>query len=63
MEVTSRGIAIDWRCKKEDVTAKLRHKIKMLLKRYKCPSDQHATAIDLVLQQVEALGEDLVEAA
>ena len=42
---------------------KLRLKITTLVKRYKYPPDQQVTAIDLVLQQADTLGEDLVEAA
>ena len=53
---------IDWQFK-ENVRAKLRLKIKTLLKRYKYPPDQQVTAIDLVLQQAETLSEDLVEAS
>ena len=51
---------IDWQFK-ENVRAKLRLKIKTLLKRYRYPPDQQVTAIDLVLQQAETLGEELVE--
>ena len=41
----------------------LRLKMKTQLKRYKYPPDQQITALDLVLQQAENLGEELVEAA
>ena len=61
-EMLRRDATIDWQFK-ENVRAKLRLKIKTLLKRYKYPPDQQVTAIDLVLQQAETLGEDLVEAA
>ena len=40
--------------------AKLRLKIKTLLKRYKYPPDQQASAVETVLLQAETLGEDLV---
>ena len=44
--------------------AKLRLKIKTLLKRYKYPPDQQASAVEMVLLQAETLGEDfVVEAA
>ena len=61
-EMLRRDATIDWQFK-ENVRAKLRLKIKTLLKRYKYPPDQQVTAIDLVLQQAETLGEDLVEEA
>ncbi|WP_413440136.1 type I restriction endonuclease subunit R [Synechococcus sp. MIT S1220] len=61
-EMLRRDATIDWQFK-ENVRAKLRLKIKTLLKRYKYPPDQQVTAIDLVLQQAETLGEELVEAA
>ena len=35
-------------------------KIKTLLKRYKYPPDQQASAVETVLLQAETLGEDLV---
>jgi type I restriction enzyme R subunit len=42
------NLSIDWQYK-ENVRARLRTMIKALLKRYKYPPDQEATAIDLVL--------------
>ena len=36
--------------------AKLRFKMKTLLKRFKYPPDQQVTALELVLQQTETLG-------
>lgn len=60
-EILRRNATIDWQFK-ENVRAKLRLKIKTLLKRYKYPPDQQRTAIDTVLQQAEALGEVLMEA-
>ena len=61
-EMLRRDTTIDWQFK-ENVRAKLRLKIKTLLKRYKYPPDQQVTAIDLVLQQAETLGEELAEVA
>ena len=61
-DMLRRDATIDWQFK-ENVRAKLRLKIKTLLKRYKYPPDQHVTAIDLVLQQAETLGEELAEVA
>jgi type I restriction enzyme R subunit len=61
-EMLRRDTTIDWQFK-ENVRAKLRLKIKTLLKRYRYPPDQQVTAIDLVLQQAETLGEELAEVA
>ena len=61
-EMLRRDATIDWQFK-ENVRAKLRLKIKTLLKRYKYPPDQEASAVETVLLQAETLGEDLVEAA
>ena len=60
-ELLRRDATIDWQYK-ENVQAKLRLKIKTLLKRYKYPPDEQATAVDLVLQQAKTLGEDLIVA-
>ena len=57
-ELLRRDATIDWQYK-ENVQAKLRIKIKTLLKRYNYPPDEQATAVDLVLQQAEMLGEEL----
>jgi type I restriction enzyme R subunit len=51
------NLSIDWQYK-ENVRARLRTMIKALLKRYKYPPDQEATAIDLVLQQTEMISEE-----
>ena len=59
-ELLRRDATIDWQYK-ENVQAKLRLKIKTLLKRYKYPPDQQAIAVDLVLQQAETLGEELTK--
>lgn len=58
-EMLRRDATIDWQFK-ENVRAKLRLKIKTLLKRYKYPPDQQASAVETVLLQAETLGEDLV---
>ena len=57
-ELLRRDATIDWQYK-DNVRAKLRLKIKTLLKRYKYPPDEQANAVDLVLQQAETLGEEL----
>ena len=59
-EILRRDATIDWQFK-ENVRAKLRLKIKTLLKKYKYPPDQQVKAIETVLQQAEVLGEALVE--
>ena len=58
-EIIRRDANIDWQYK-ENVRAKLRLKIKTLLKRYKYPPDEQITAVETVLQQAETLGEELV---
>ena len=58
-EIMRRDANIDWQYK-ENVRAKLRLKIKTLLKRYKYPPDEQVTAVETVLQQAETLGEELV---
>ncbi len=58
-EIIRRDANIDWQYK-DNVRAKLRIKIKTLLKRYKYPPDEQVTAIETVLQQAETLGEELV---
>lgn len=50
------NITVDWSAR-ESVRAKLRLMVKRILRKYKYPPDQQETAIDLVLQQAEALGE------
>jgi type I restriction enzyme R subunit len=51
------NLTIDWQYK-ENVRARLRTMIKALLKRYKYPPDQEATAIELVLRQTEVISEE-----
>ena len=58
-EMLRRDATIDWQFK-ENVRARLRVKIKTLLKRYNYPPDAEQKAIDTVLQQAEILGEGLV---
>ena len=59
-EIMRKDANIDWQYK-ENVRAKLRLKIKTLLKRYKYPPDEQITAVETVLQQAETLGEELVK--
>jgi type I restriction enzyme R subunit len=51
------NLTIDWQYK-ENVRARLRTMIKALLKRYKYPPDQEASAVELVLLQTEAISEE-----
>ncbi len=50
------NITVDW-SQRESVRAKLRLMVKRILRKYKYPPDQQEAAIELVLQQAEALGE------
>ncbi|NOV28300.1 type I restriction endonuclease subunit R [Methylomonas sp. ZR1] len=50
------NITVDW-SQRESVRAKLRLMVKRILRKYKYPPDQQETAIELVLQQAQALGE------
>ena len=51
------NLAVDW-SERESVRAKLRLMVKRILKKYKYPPDQAETAVELVLAQAQALGED-----
>ncbi len=48
-------VTVDW-TKRENVLAKVRLKIKRLLKKYKYPPDEQKEAIELVLQQAMVVG-------
>jgi type I restriction enzyme R subunit len=50
------NITVDW-SERESVRAKLRLMVKRILRKYKYPPDQQESAIELVLQQAQALGE------
>lgn len=54
-----RNISIDW-SKRESVRASLRLMVKRILRKYKYPPDMADDAVQLVLQQAEALGEEWV---
>jgi type I restriction enzyme R subunit len=58
-EIMRRDANIDWQYK-ENVRAKLRLKIKTLLKRYKYPRDKQISAVETVLKQAETLGKELL---
>lgn len=50
------NITVDW-SQRENIRAKLRLMVKRILRKYKYPPDQQESAIELVLQQAQALGE------
>ncbi|MCQ8182316.1 type I restriction endonuclease subunit R [Methylomonas sp. SURF-1] len=50
------NITVDW-SQRESIRAKLRLMVKRILRKYKYPPDQQESAIELVLQQAQALGE------
>lgn len=54
-----KSISIDW-SKRESVRASLRLMVKRILRKYKYPPDMADDAVQLVLQQAEALGEEWV---
>jgi type I restriction enzyme, R subunit len=51
------NLTVDW-SERESVRAKLRLMVKRILKKYKYPPDQADNAVQLVLEQAEALGEN-----
>lgn len=55
-ENLKRSITVDWSAR-ESVRATLRLMVKRILRKYKYPPDQQERAVELILQQVEALGE------
>jgi len=55
------NLKVDW-SERESVRASLRLMVKRILRKYKYPPDQQDSAVELVLQQVQALGEDWMEA-
>ena len=50
------NLTVDW-SERQSVRAKLRLMVKRILRKYKYPPDQEVAAVELVLQQAEALGE------
>jgi type I restriction enzyme, R subunit len=50
------NVTVDW-SKRENVRASLRLMVKRILRKYKYPPDRADAAVELVLQQAEALGE------
>ena len=56
-ESLRQNITVDW-AHRENVRAKLRLMVKRILRKYKYPPDMADTAVELVLEQAESLGED-----
>jgi len=52
-----KNITVDW-SKRESVRASLRLMVRRILRKYKYPPDMADTAVELVLQQAEALGQE-----
>lgn len=52
-----KNLSVDW-SERESVRARLRLMVKRILRKYKYPPDQQDAAVELVLQQAEALGEE-----
>ena len=52
-----KSIAIDWQ-QRDSVRAKMRNIIRITLRRYKYPPDDQQDAIELVMQQAEALSDE-----
>lgn len=55
------NIKVDW-AERESVRANLRLMVRRILRKYKYPPDEQDGAVELVLQQVQALGEDWIPA-
>ena len=50
------NLTVDW-SERESVRVKLRLMVKRVLKKYKYPPDQQDAAVQLILEQAQALGE------
>ena len=57
-----KNITVDW-SQRESVRASLRLMVKRILRKYKYPPDLADSAVELVLQQAQALGESWVSQA
>lgn len=57
-----KNIKVDW-AERESVRANLRIMVKLILRKYKYPPDQQDGAVELVLQQAQALGEEWADVA
>jgi type I restriction enzyme R subunit len=56
VESLRKNISVDWAVR-DSVRASLRLLVKRILRKYKYPPDQQNEAVELVLQQAQALGE------
>jgi type I restriction enzyme R subunit len=56
-ESLRQNLSVDW-SERESVRAKLRLMVKRILRKYKYPPDLQDAAVELVLQQAHALGEE-----
>ncbi len=56
-----KSMTVDW-SQRESVRANLRLMVKRILRKYKYPPDMADAAVELVLQQAQALGEDWLQA-
>jgi len=52
------SLSVDWSAR-DSVRAKLRLMVKRILRKYKYPPDLEAAAVELVLEQAQALGETM----
>ena len=57
-----KNIKVDW-AERQSVRAQLRIMVKHILRKYKYPPDQQDGAVELVLQQAQALGEEWADVA
>ena len=55
-ESLRQNLSVDW-SERASVQAKLRLMVKRILRKYKYPPDQQEAAVQLILQQAQALGE------
>ena len=53
------NLSVDW-SERESIRAKLRIMVRRILRKYKYPPDRQEEAVELVLQQAKALGEEWV---
>ncbi len=61
-ESLRQNIKVDW-AERESVRANLRLMVRRILRKYKYPPDQQEGAVELVLQQMQALGDEWADAA
>lgn len=59
-ESLHKNLSVDW-ASRDSLRVKLRLLVKRILRKYKYPPDGQDTAVELVLQQAQALGESWAE--